>query len=245
MAGITYFGQVGSTGTSTGPHKHLYIKDLQTGSYIDPATLRSVQAGFRIGQNRIPALIKDSKGGYAINPESGITITSKFGRRGAPTQGASTFHQGEDWSLPEGTPIYYEGAGTYKPLANQGGFGNLATFTTPDSRYEIGVGHMKTLGKEGSVGGLPTAAQLGAQPQASDLQRENDILKAYMYGAGIGVPQQEKKKDFKTTFRDQLIGQMLDQALNPTAFLPNYVSQNPFLQGQSSATNDFLGGLFG
>ena len=239
MAGITYFGQVGSTGTSTGPHKHLYIKDLQTGSYKDPSTLRSIQTGFRIGQNRVPALIKDPKGGYTINPESGITITSRFGPRGGRE------HQGEDWALPEGTPIYYEGAGTFKPMANQGGYGNLATFTTPDNRYEIGVGHMKTLGKEGSVGGLPAVAQPGTQPQTSDLQRENDILRAYAYGAGMRLPQEEKKKDFKTTFREQLIGQMLDQALNPSAFLPNYVSQNPFLQGQSSATNDFLGGLFG
>jgi murein DD-endopeptidase MepM/ murein hydrolase activator NlpD len=238
MAGITYFGQSGSTGRSNGPHGHIYVRDLQTGSYRDPATLRSIQAGFRIGQNRIPALIKDEKGGYSINPQSGITVTSRFGPRGGRE------HQGEDWALPEGTPVYYEGAGTYKPLANQGGYGNLATFTTPDNKYEIGVGHMKSLGKEATVGGVTLPAAPGAQNAPSDLQRENDILKAYMYGAGIGLPQQEVKKN-KTSFRDQLIGQMIEQALNPASFLPNYVAENPFLQGQSSATSDFLGGLFG
>lgn len=86
-------------------------------------------------------------------------------------------------------------------------------------------------------------AQPGTQPQTAALKRENDILKAYI--AGIGVPQQKKKEEFKTSFRDQLIGQMLGEVLNPTSFLPSYVSQNPFLQGQSAATTDFLGGLLG
>lgn len=93
-------------------------------------------------------------------------------------------------------------------------------------------------------GSTQSEAQPGTQPQTSYLQRKNDILTAYIIGAGIGAPQQEKK-DLKASLRDQLIGQMLGEALNPTAFLPSYVSQNPFLQGQSAATTDFLGGLLG
>lgn len=161
MAGITYFGTVGSTGTSTGPHKHVYVKDIASGQYIDPATIRSALSGFRIGKDRIPALIRDPSGKYNINPQSGITVTSKFGPRGGRQ------HQGEDWGLPEGTPVYFEGAGTYKPLANQSGYGNLATFITGDNKYEIGVGHMQSLGKPGAIAGVAQPAQQSSSDSAA------------------------------------------------------------------------------
>jgi murein DD-endopeptidase MepM/ murein hydrolase activator NlpD len=146
MAGIQYFGQVGSTGTSTGPHKHVYVKELATGKYLDPATIRTPLLGLRIGEKKIPALIKTPDGKINFNPAAGITLTSRYGPRSSPTAGASSFHQGEDWALPEGTPIYYEGGGKFIPKANQGGFGNLATLLTGDNKYEVGLGHMKSLG---------------------------------------------------------------------------------------------------
>lgn len=242
MAGITYLGQVGSTGTSTGPHKHVYVKDLGTGQYIDPSTIRSALAGIRVGEQRIPALTKTKDGKYDINPQSGIAVTSKFGPRSAPTKGASTFHQGEDWALPEGTPVYFEGAGTYKPLANQGGYGNLATFTTGDNKYEIGLGHMKSLGKPGATA-LPTTPT-AAQPSTDS--RTEDILKAFMYGAGFQGKEPEKpKKTMQETLKEQLVGGLISQALNPMGFLDSYRTENPLLMGQSSATLDYLNGLFG
>jgi len=146
MAGIQYFGQVGSTGVSTGPHKHVYVKELATGKYLDPATMRTPLLGLRIGEKKIPALLKTPDGKIDFNPAAGITLTSRYGPRSAPTAGASSFHRGEDWALPEGTPIYYEGGGKFVPKANQGGYGNLATLVTGDNKYEIGLGHMKTLG---------------------------------------------------------------------------------------------------
>lgn len=223
MAGITFLGQVGSTGTSTGPHKHVYVKDLASGQYIDPATLRSVLAGVRVGDKRLPALIKDKDNKYTFNPQAGITLTSKYGPRSAPTAGASTFHRGEDWALPEGTPVYFEGAGTYAPLANQGGYGNLATFKTPDNKYEIGFGHMKSLGKPASVQGAasPTPTKAPGATSSNDesvLTLLKDLLQ----------PQQSQ-----TTLIDQLVSSAVASRMSqksPKSFLSQYSSMlaNPY-----------------
>lgn len=218
MAGITYFGQAGSTGTATGPHGHVYVKDLATGKNIDPSTRRSALAGFRIGEGRIPAIIKDQSGKYVFNPKAGISITSSYGPRSAPTAGASTFHEGEDWALPEGTPVYFEGPGTYTPLANQGGYGNLATFKTPDNKYEIGFGHMKSLGKPGSVQGDTQPTATTSSNDAAVISLLKDLLQ----------PQQQQ-----ATLTDQLLSSAIANRMSqksPTSFLSRYsgMLSNPY-----------------
>lgn len=215
MAGITYFGTVGSTGTSTGPHKHVYVKDIASGQYIDPATIRSALSGFRIGKDRIPALIQDTSGKYNINPQSGITITSKFGPRGGRQ------HQGEDWGLPEGTPVYFEGAGTYKPLANQGGYGNLATFITGDNKYEIGVGHMQSLGKPGAIAGAAQPTQQSSSDDAA-LSLLTELLH----------PQKEPEPSLTEQLLSSAISSKLRQK-EPQSFLSSYAgllsqASNPY-----------------
>jgi hypothetical protein len=200
MAGITYKGQVGSTGTSTGPHLHVYVKDLAKGTYLDPATIRSPLMGLRVGEKRVPALIKTPEGSITFNPEAGISLTSKYGPRNAPTAGASTFHRGEDWALPEGTPVFYEGAGKYKPLANQGGYGNLSTFITGDNKYEIGLGHMKALGKPGEIA--------GTQQQPADTTNANQA--SALFGALLNALQPKQK-----TIQEQLAQSLFASAMSP------------------------------
>lgn len=195
MAGITYKGQVGATGTATGPHLHVYVKDLIKDRYLDPSTIRTPLMGLRVGEKRVPALIKTPEGSITFNPEAGISLTSKYGSREAPTKGASTFHRGEDWALPEGTPIFYEGPGQYKPLANQGGYGNLSTFITGDGQYEIGLGHMKTLGKPGEVKGP-------AKKETTD--------SSSIFGALLNALQPRKK-----TIQDVLKESLLVSAMAP------------------------------
>lgn len=201
MAGIQYFGQVGSTGTSTGPHKHVYVKDLATGKYLDPATIRTPLLGLRIGEKKIPALIKTAEGKIDFNPAAGITLTSRYGPRSAPTAGASSFHQGEDWALPEGTPIYYEGGGKYVPKANQGGFGNLATLVTGDNKYEIGLGHMKTLGGASELPPTTLPVDTSNQTGSGDLSTLLSLLQ-------LTKPKQK-------TLQESLLEQTLGEALTP------------------------------
>lgn len=213
MAGIQFLGEVGSTGVSTGPHKHLYVRDLTTGAYIDPATIRSVQQGLRIGKNRVPALIKDQAGKFQFNPAAGITLTSSYGPRSAPTKGASSFHQGEDWALPEGTPIYYEGGGKYTPKPNQGGYGNLATLITGDNKYEIGLGHMKSLAPASELPGTTTSSSIfSISPTGYDQaqKRTNELLEAFLTGVEYKKKQQEPK-----SLANQLAQGLLSSVLNP------------------------------
>jgi murein DD-endopeptidase MepM/ murein hydrolase activator NlpD len=217
MAGITYKGQVGSTGTATGPHLHVYVKDLAKGTYLDPATIRSPLMGLRIGEKRLPALIKTPEGSITFNPEAGISLTSKYGPRSAPTAGASTFHRGEDWALPEGTPIFYEGAGQYKPLANQGGYGNLSTFITGDNKYEIGLGHMKTLGKPGEIA--------GTQQQSSNTTDASQA--SALFGALLNAMQPRPK-----TVQEQLKESLLASAMSPRR------SSSPLMQAMYSGPMD-------
>ena len=206
MAGIQFVGRVGSTGVSTGPHKHVYVKDLTTNQYIDPATIRTPLMGLRVGEQRTPALQKTKEGKIEFNPAAGITLTSSYGPRSAPTKGASTFHRGEDWALPEGTPIYYEGGGKFVPKANQGGYGNLATLITPDKKYEIGLGHMQSLGEASE---LPGAATSQIKPK-EDLS--SDLLANFLY--------QAMTKQKGPTQEEQLQAQLFGQMFQPQARSP-------------------------
>jgi hypothetical protein len=190
MAGIQFLGRVGATGTATGPHKHVYVKDLTTNQYLDPATIRTPLMGLRVGEQRTPVFQQTKEGKIDFNPSAGITLTSRYGPRTAPTAGASTYHRGEDWALPEGTPVYYQGGGKFVPKANQGGYGNLATLITPDQKYEIGIGHMQSLGGASELPG----AQPSQQPKdQSDLT--SDLLANFLYQAmtrNQGPTQEEK-----------------------------------------------------
>lgn len=201
MAGIQYFGQSGSTGVATGPHGHIYVRELATGKYLDPATIRTPLLGFRIGEKKIPALIKTPEGKIEFNPAAGITLTSRYGQRSAPTAGASSFHQGEDWALPEGTPIYYEGGGKFIPKTNQGGFGNLATLITGDNKYEIGLGHMKTLGGASELPPTTLPVDTPSSSETNDLSTLLSLLQ-------LTKPKQK-------TLQESLLEQTLGEALTP------------------------------
>jgi len=214
MATKTFLGTVGQTGTATGPHAHLYVKELATNKYLDPKTIRSPLMGLRVGEGETPAFIKNAAGQIVVNPQSGIKITSDFGNRTAPTAGASTFHQGEDLALPAGTQLKYVGSGSYTPLANQGGYGNLGTFKTGDNKYEIGFGHMGSLGTAATTQG---AAVGPPQNYNQANQRTQDLLEAFMYGTQY--QNQERPQSVVESLKDQFTQSILSQALNPGAGL--------------------------
>ena len=73
-----------------------------------------------------------------IKPISGGRLTSRFGRRTAPTKGASSNHQGVDWSLPTGSAVVASSGGTVIKAGWVGGYGYAVFIQHPggiETRY--------------------------------------------------------------------------------------------------------------
>lgn len=200
MAKITRLGQLGSTGVSSGPHLHTYVKNLATGEYEDPGIHRSKFLGVRIGPNRVPKYIADEKGGLMLNPATGLQMTSGWGPRNTGIAGASTYHRGRDYAGAEGTEIFVEGDIKFTPRSNVGGYGNLATWMSPDGKYELGYGHMKSLGEASDLTGGKVADPSGAGTDPKE------FLMGYLLGTGFaGKP----KETAATAMKRDLINQLL------------------------------------
>jgi len=60
----------------------------------------------------------------SIRPVDGGYLNSSFGYRNDPIDGAKRFHQGQDITVPTGTPVYAPADGTVKRAYYVGGFGN-------------------------------------------------------------------------------------------------------------------------
>jgi Peptidase family M23 len=75
------------------------------------------------------------------NKVAGYEITSGFGYRDAPTEGASTFHQGVDVATSWGTPINMVGNGSVM-CGEEPGYGKYAIFKLTDLPYEFLAGHL-------------------------------------------------------------------------------------------------------
>ena len=78
-------GVSGQSGIGTGPHLDVRYGGSMSGQKVSNEHLARLQAGGK--------------------PLSSYKISSNYGPRKAPTKGASSFHKGIDFSMPEGTPI--------------------------------------------------------------------------------------------------------------------------------------------
>ena len=153
MASLTDVGYVTPAGQdvfpTTGPH--LDVRVLKDGKYVDPGTIRSLLTRLKVGKER-KSLWQEEAGKWSPS----YAITSPFGPRTAPTKGASTQHMGQDYGIAGGTPLAWEGPGSFTPGK---GYGTIKTTDPQGTPYEIRLLHTK--------GGKPTEAAPAVQPTAT------------------------------------------------------------------------------
>jgi len=69
-----------------------------------------------------------------IKPISGGRASSGFGRRKAPTRGASTYHKGQDWATPVGTTVVASCGGRVSRAGWGSGYGYVVYIDHEDGR---------------------------------------------------------------------------------------------------------------
>ncbi len=69
-----------------------------------------------------------------IKPISGGRQSSGYGRRKAPTKGATSFHAGIDWAVPTGTAVFASCGGTVVRAGWSGGYGYAVYINHADGR---------------------------------------------------------------------------------------------------------------
>ncbi|MDE6686460.1 MAG: M23 family metallopeptidase, partial [Lachnospiraceae bacterium] len=79
-----------------------------------------------------------------IKPISGGRLTSSFGRRNAPTAGASTYHKGVDWATPVGTAVCASSAGTVARAGWGSGYGYVVYINHPNGT-QTRYGHLSKI----------------------------------------------------------------------------------------------------
>lgn len=249
MAGLIPVGYINDPSkdplASTGPHLDTRIIPRfgpRAGKRINPEEARTLLQNVLVGPNKTP-LVQQTSQGWKWN----FPITSKYGSRTAPTARARSFHEGIDIGIPTGTQLAYKGYGTFEP---DNGYGVLKTTDPQGNRYDIQFLHTVP-GKAAQVGSsqIPDAPVLpgsqftpGTNP---DLQRENDILKAYILGARGKQDEEKPKKSLQDKIKEQLIGGLLFQALNPKSFLSSYIGNDPYMSGHIAGSEDYFNSIFG
>ncbi|WP_029323076.1 M23 family metallopeptidase [Butyrivibrio sp. AE3004] len=79
-----------------------------------------------------------------IKPISGGRLSSGFGRRSAPTKGASSYHKGIDWATPVGTAVMASNAGVVTRAGWGRGYGYVIYISHSDGR-ETRYGHLSKI----------------------------------------------------------------------------------------------------
>jgi hypothetical protein len=244
MAGLIPLGAVVDPSkdvfATTGAHLDVRVIPqfgAQKGKKIDPRTAKTLLQNVLVGADKRP-LVQQVGKDWKFN----FPVTSEFGKRNAPTAGASTYHEGIDIGLGAGTPLAYKGSGSYRPDM---GFGSLNIADAQGNPYELRFLHTAP-GKAASVGSstVPPTPQL---PSNVD-QRTQDVLEAFLRGTQYKLDPREQvtpKETLASNIKKQLVGQVLSQALNPMSFLDDYKTNDPFMQGSALANQDILSGMFG
>ncbi len=86
-----------------------------------------------------------------VKPISGGRLSSDFGRRKAPTKGASSYHKGIDWATPTGTAVYASCGGTVAKAGWGSGYGYVVYINHEDGRQTRYAHLSKVLVKAGET----------------------------------------------------------------------------------------------
>jgi hypothetical protein len=195
---------------TTGPH--LDVRVLKDGQYIDPGTIRSLLTRLKVGKERKPLWQQQ---GEQWNPA--YPITSGYGKREAPTKGASTYHLGHDYGIEGGAPLAWEGPGTFTPGR---GYGSIKTTDAQGTPYEIRLLH--TIG--GKKSEQPAAQTL---PQQQPNQQPGDT---FIILPGGGGTQKQGGNDFLSAYVQQLMSAespQIKSMINPAQLLMGAFNQTP------------------
>jgi hypothetical protein len=160
-----------------------------------------------------------------------------------PFKGKSRFEKG----AVEDASIYIPAvAGGKVRRGSGGGYGYFSESLDPSGRVIARVGHgnidRPEAGDVNVIGNAPVAPQLPAATLDSDA-RARDILKAFLYGTQAQGETQQKT--LPQAFKEQLLGTVMSEALNPTAFLSSYAMNDPYMSGFNTGSKDFFAGLLG
>ena len=109
-----------------------------------------------------PITLDETEKGYCWPLSVSGTITSYFGERTSPTDGASTNHKGIDISVPVGTSVLASKSGTVVTAAYSASAGNYIALYHGDGVYSyymhcsslsVGVGQTVSAGKQIALSG--------------------------------------------------------------------------------------------
>lgn len=197
---------------TTGPH--LDVRVLKDGQYIDPGTIRSLLTHLKVGKDK-KALWQQL--GDQWKPS--YTITSGYGKRDAPTKGASTYHLGYDFGIPGGTPLFWTGQGSFTPGR---GYGSIKTADAQGTPYEIRLLH--------TVGGKKFDQPVAQAPQVPQQQPANAGKDTFIVIPSSFGAQKKDSTDFLSAYAQQLLSADTPQVqsmVNPAQLLMSAFNQTP------------------
>lgn len=114
------------------------------------------------GQSKTPVMPEQTEKGYRWPLGVSGTITSYFGYRNKPTDGASTYHKGIDISVPVGTAVLAARTGTVVTAAYSASAGNYIALYHGNGAYSyymhcsslsVGVGEKVSAGQQVALSG--------------------------------------------------------------------------------------------
>ena len=213
MSGFIDAGYVASLSEDVLPSTgaHLDVRVRKDGKYINPETIRSLLTRLKVGKERKPLWQQQGTTWKAAAP-----ITSGFGPRTAPTAGASTYHPAHDYGVAAGTPLAWEGPGTFTPGK---GYGTIKTTDPQGNPYEIKLLHTKG-GKPSEVA---SAAQVTAPTSAAQVTAPTAAATGNIYNFYLqGNKKNPDTTDFLSDYASKLTGNYASQdkpLFNPLAML--------------------------